>query len=77
MLTGKQNADDGSNVGPDVRSRWLTIDEAAAYLNTSRRFVERLVAQRRIPFSKLGKFVRLERKDLDAFAQAGRVEAIR
>lgn len=77
MRKQQQRPDDSGNADRDVRSQWLTIDEAAAYLNTSRRFIERLVAQRRVPFSKMGKFVRLQREDLDAFAEAGRVEAMR
>ncbi len=43
------------------------------YLGTGERFVRRLVAQRRIPYVKLGKYVRLQRSSLDAFIEAGRV----
>jgi excisionase family DNA binding protein len=52
----------------------LTADEAAARLNTTTRFVRRLIAERRIPFIKLGKFVRISTDDLDRFVAAGRVE---
>jgi excisionase family DNA binding protein len=52
----------------------LTIDEVAARLRTSRRFVRRLVAERRIAFTKVGKFVRFAASDVDAFLAAGRVE---
>jgi excisionase family DNA binding protein len=62
---------------PDVAPRVLTISEAAAYLNVTVRFMRRLVDERRIAFVKVGKFVRFERADLDAFIQAGRVEASR
>jgi excisionase family DNA binding protein len=51
----------------------LTIEQAAAYLGTGERFVRRLITQRRIPFIKLGKHVRLERSALDEFIDAGRV----
>jgi len=51
----------------------LTIDQAAEYLGTGRRFVRRLISERRIPYVKLGKHVRLERCALDAFVAAGRV----
>jgi len=54
----------------------LSVDEAAEYLSTSVRFVRRLIAERRIRFYKLGRHVRLKRADLDAFVQAGKVEAI-
>ncbi|MDQ3681383.1 MAG: excisionase family DNA-binding protein [Actinomycetota bacterium] len=39
------------------------------------RFVRRLVAERRIPFLKVGRHVRFDPADLDAFLAAGRVEA--
>ena len=51
----------------------LTIDQAAEYLSTGQRFVRRLISERRIPYVKLGKHVRLERCTLDAFVAAGRV----
>jgi excisionase family DNA binding protein len=54
---------------------YYTVEEAAEYLGTGVRFVRRLVAERRIPFHKVGKFVRLKIDDLEAFASAGRVEA--
>ncbi len=55
--------------------RYLTVDEAAEYLGTGVRFIRRIIAERRIPFHKVGKFVRLKVDDLEAFAAAGRVEA--
>ena len=33
-----------------MQSKYLTVDEAAEYLNVSVRFIRRLVAERRIPF---------------------------
>ncbi|MFN2506431.1 MAG: helix-turn-helix domain-containing protein [Acidimicrobiales bacterium] len=55
--------------------RPLTIAEAAEYLNVTERFMRRIVAERRVAYHKLGKFVRFRRPDLDEFVQAGRVEA--
>jgi len=52
----------------------LTVDQASERLGTSTRFVRRLVAERRIPFVKLGRHVRIDTADLDAFVAAGRVE---
>jgi excisionase family DNA binding protein len=57
-------------------TKYLSVPEAALYLNTSVRFVRRLIAERRIAFHKLGTHVRLARVDLDAFIDAGRVEPI-
>jgi excisionase family DNA binding protein len=42
-------------------------------LGTGERFIRRLIAQRRITYVKLGKYVRLQRSTLDAFIDAGRV----
>ena len=55
---------------------WLDKSEAALYLNCSPRFVDRLIAERRISFHPFGKFIRLS-PNLDSFAEAGRVEAKR
>jgi excisionase family DNA binding protein len=59
-----------------MQRNYLTVQEAADYLNTSVRFVRRLVAERRITFHKIGRHVRFAVADLDAFVEAGRVEAI-
>jgi excisionase family DNA binding protein len=52
----------------------LSIEEAADRLGTSPRFIRRLIAERRIAFTKLGRHVRLDSSDIDAFVAAGRVE---
>lgn len=57
-------------------TKYLSVPEAAGYLNTSVRFVRRLIAERRIAFHKLGTHVRLAVADLDAFIASGRVEPI-
>lgn len=38
----------------------LTIDQLAERLGTSTRHVRRLVAERRVPYLKVGKFVRFD-----------------
>ena len=55
--------------------RCLTITEAAEYLNVSVRFMRRRVAQREIPYLKLGGLVRFELDDLDEFIAQSRVPA--
>ena len=57
-------------------NRYLTVAEAAEYLNTSDRFVRRLISERRIAFHHVGRHVRIAVADLDAFVQAGRVDPI-
>jgi excisionase family DNA binding protein len=56
--------------------KYLTVVETAEYLNTSERFVRRLIAERRIAFHHVGRHVRLALSDLDQWLTAGRVEPI-
>jgi len=56
--------------------KYLTVVETAAYLNTSERFVRRLIAERRIAFHHVGRHVRFALSDLDQWLAAGRVEPI-
>jgi excisionase family DNA binding protein len=57
-----------------VLDRLLTVEEAAERLGTSTRFVRRLVAERRIAYVKVGRHVRLDPADVEAFIAARRVE---
>ncbi len=58
-------------------ARLLTVGEAAERLGTSQRFVRRLIDERRIAFTRLGRHVRISADDLEAFVLAGRVEPMR
>ena len=53
----------------------LDIDGAADHLDVSPRFIRRLVAQRRVNYLKIGKLVRFDQNDLDAWVQQQRVDA--
>ncbi len=37
-------------------------------------YIRHLIFKKRIPYIKLGKYVRIDESDLDAFLEAGRVE---
>jgi excisionase family DNA binding protein len=54
--------------------RLLTLEEAAAALGTKPRFARRLVAERRIRFTRVGRHVRIPESALRAFINAGMVE---
>ncbi len=56
------------------RSRkWLgSLRQPSLFAHCSERFVRRLVAERRISYVKLGRYVRLQWSALDAFSEAGR-----
>src|SRR4051812_37247199 len=62
----------GGSTGVDA-DELLTAAQAGDYLRTGERFVRRLIAERRIPYVKLGRHVRLQRSALDAFIASGRV----
>lgn len=55
----------------------LDVNGAAQMLGVSTRFVRRLVDERRIPFHKIGKFVRISERDIEAFIATSRVESRR
>lgn len=52
----------------------LSVAQAAERLGTPVRFIRRLVAERRIRFYKVGRYVRFAISDLDDFIAAGCVE---
>ena len=52
----------------------LTVDQAAERLGTTVRFIRRLRAERRIAVVKLGKHIRIDSNDLDAYIEASRQE---
>jgi len=52
----------------------LSVEQAAERLGTSVRFVRRLIAERRIAYVKVGRHVRLDPTDVEAFITASRVE---
>ncbi len=56
--------------------RLLGVLDVAERLGTSERFVRRLVSERRLPFHKVGKFVRFDPEDIDIWLADHRVEPI-
>jgi excisionase family DNA binding protein len=70
-MTRPHRAQAAAHVSP--RDELLTVGQAGEYLGTGERFIRRLVAERRISYVKIGKFVRLQRSALDAFIEAGRI----
>jgi excisionase family DNA binding protein len=59
--------------GPD---RLLTITEAADMLNTKPRFAQRLVTERRIRFTHVGRHVRIPESAVRDFIDAGMVQPV-
>jgi excisionase family DNA binding protein len=59
-----------------MSERLLTVAEAAEVLRTSERFPRRLIAERRIRFTRIGRHVRVPESALREFIAAGLVEPI-
>ena len=62
--------------GGRLSDRLLTVAEAAEMLRTSERFPRRLIAERRIRFTRVGRHVRIPESSLREFIAAGLVEPI-
>jgi excisionase family DNA binding protein len=60
-----------------VSDSLLTVEEAAARLNTGARFVRRLIAERRITFVHVGRHVRVPEAAVAAFIEANTVQPLR
>ena len=56
--------------------RLFTVAEAAEALRTSERFPRRLIAERRIRFTRVARYVRIPESALREFIEAGLVEPI-
>ncbi|MDH4076753.1 MAG: helix-turn-helix domain-containing protein [Acidimicrobiia bacterium] len=52
----------------------LDVSGAADWLGVDERFIRRLVAERRVTYYKVGRHLRFDATDLDAFLEAGRVD---
>jgi len=56
--------------------RLLTVDQAAELLNVKPRFARRLIAERRIRFTHVGRHVRIPESAVHEFIQAGMVQPV-
>jgi excisionase family DNA binding protein len=54
--------------------RLLTVEEAADLLGTKPRFTRRLIAERRIRYTHIGRHVRIPESALREFIAAGMIE---
>ena len=62
---------------PSRRTPLLDIDAVAEVLGVTPRHIRRLVAERRIPFVKVGRFVRFDSGELDVWLDLQRVDVVR
>jgi excisionase family DNA binding protein len=59
---------------PTIEAPLLDIDAVAYVLGVTRRHIQRLVSERRIPFLKVGRFVRFDPASLNVWLDGQRVE---
>ena len=62
-----------SELGPRVRQRLFRVNEAATYLGLTAHGVRRLLWAGELPSVRVGRFIRIDRADLDAFVMSRRV----
>lgn len=60
---------------PEIQSL-VDIDFTAERLGTTPRHIRSLIAERRLPFYKVGHFVRFDPAELDAWLASNKVEAV-
>jgi excisionase family DNA binding protein len=68
MSQQRRNGSQGSQGRP-----MLKPEEVAERLNVSLRFIRRLCHERRVPYTKVGKFVRFDADELEAWIVTHRV----
>lgn len=66
-LSGSTPASRSTDISASI---WLTPQEAAEYLRVDLCFIRRLANERRIPITKVGRYVRINRNELDAWLVA-------
>ena len=64
------------SININASDRLLTVPEAAARLNTSPRFIRRIVDERRIKFIRVGRHIRIQESVLAGFLEAGTVDVV-
>jgi excisionase family DNA binding protein len=57
------------------RSRLLDIEALASWLGTTPRHIRRLVTERRVPFVKVGHFIRFDPRDIACWIEEQKVLA--
>jgi excisionase family DNA binding protein len=75
LVLGDEGGESGVRVVNSRDSDLLTLAEAAAYLRVHRRTMSRLLRQRVVPGTKIGRQWRVRRADLDAVLSPGMPQA--
>ena len=73
MIEGSEVVDRGTAGFTIVRSPLLDMNGVAAWLGTSHRHVRRMVAERRIPYVKVGHYIRFDQVEVARWIDEKRV----
>ena len=68
-----QNGSNPKNRRRALGAQLLNIEQLADWLGVEQGFIRRLVAERRIPFVKIGKFVRFDPDEITVWVDSRRV----
>lgn len=74
MKDPKHRPKETAGATAETEDRLLTVAQVAERLGTSERFPRRLIAERRIEFVKIGRYVRVRESVLAAYIDAGSVQ---
>lgn len=71
----RTNSPEPTHVTHDIESFLLNKQQAALYLGVTPRWMTESITLKRIPYVKLGHYVRFKRSDLDDYINANTVAA--
>lgn len=60
----------------DDKAPVLSVTQLADELGVSVRYVRRIIAERRIPYVKVGHLIRFQREEVERWVEANRVNAL-
>ena len=60
----------------DDKAALISVEQLADELGVAVRYVRRIIAERRIPYVKVGHLIRFERDEVDRWVEANRVNAL-
>ncbi|MFT6392768.1 MAG: excisionase family DNA binding protein [Ilumatobacter sp.] len=69
--------DDKMNPSGRPSACWVRIEAAAEWLGLGVRFLRRLVAEKRIPYSKVGKYLLFDLNKLDDWVRSQHIDPLR
>ena len=55
-----------------MEKRWLSVEEAAAYLGISRETVYKWIERKRMPAHKVGRLWKFQAEEIDAWVRQGK-----